>query len=108
MFVFFLGAPDETLLGNVFTVCTCWSSYGYASTIGTLGGSAWLGFCILSGKFSMMVWCCSGFTTLVGLDGEVALSNFLVRFLNASFCMFLSVTSGLSGASFSVHELNLV
>ena len=42
MFVVFLGAPIENLLG-FFTGFTCWRVSGYTSTIGTLGGYAWLG-----------------------------------------------------------------
>ena len=56
----------------------------------------------------MMGWCCSICTTLGGISAEVALSNILDRDLNASLCVCLSVTCGLTGAGFSVRELDLV
>ena len=46
----------------------------------------------------MMGWCCSGCTTLIGISGEVNLSNIFARGINASLCAFTSVTSGLAGA----------
>ena len=50
----------------------------------------------------MMCWCCFVCTTLGSLSGEVALSNIFARAINASFCEFPSVTSGLSGAGFCI------
>ena len=45
----------------------------------------------------MMGWCCSGCTTFEGLSGEVALSNIFAGNINASLCLFPSVTIDMAG-----------
>ena len=54
------------------------------------------------GRFYMMVWCCYGYTTFRGLGGEVTSSKISARDINASLCVFPSVTSGLAGAEFFI------
>ena len=59
-------------LNGVFNRFTCWSSYGYVSSIGNLRGYA----------------------------GGVAFPKIYARDINASLCEFPSVASGLAGAVF--------
>ena len=62
------------LVGFLIVFFACWSFSGYASSIGTLGGTA----------------------------GEVGFPNIYARYINASFCTFTSVNIGLAGAGFFI------
>ena len=57
------------------------------------------------GRFYLMVWCCYGYTILGGLDGEVSFLIIFSRDINASLCVFTSVTSGLAGAEFFIERI---
>ena len=93
MFTFFWVHMLKLYMIGFLTGCTCWSSSGYASVIGTLRGSAWL-----IGRFSMMGWFYSLCTTLRCFSGEVTFKK--SRYLNASLYAFLCVTSGFEGSGF--------
>ena len=60
------------LVGFLIVFFACWSFSGYASSIGTLGGSA----------------------------GGISLPKTYYRDLNASLCKFPCMTSGLAGVGF--------
>ena len=79
----------------VFGGFTCWSSYGYAYSIVTLGGSSWV-----AGHFYLMGWYCYGYTNRRGISGGVTFSKIFARGINASLYAFTSVTSGMIGAGF--------
>ena len=94
-------------LNHLFSGCTCWSSSGYDSTIGTLRVNAlvndfyWGAFFIRD----ISLFTCWSFysyvsltVTLEGTDVGVAFLNISARDLNASLCAYPGLTSGLSGA----------
>ena len=99
------------ILIGIFARCTCWSSSGYDSTIGTLRSRS-----LLNGFYwnEFFIWVISLFTcwrfscyapltgTLRGTAGGVAFLNISDRYPNASLCEFLSMTSGIDSAGFCI------
>ena len=91
----------------IFYGFNCWSSSGYASTIGTLVGPALVNGCL--DWYECLIWVYSWFTswifswyapltgTLRGIAGEVDFPNIYASDPNASLCAF-TVTGGLAGS----------
>ena len=94
MFVFFWVHLLKLDLVGFFTACTR-SSYGYASAICTLGGSAWLigrffySLLVLYWMYHPLRYCWGHwFVKTIATD------------INASLCAFPNATSGISGDGF--------
>ena len=88
---------------------TCWISYGYVSSIGTLGGSAWMivrftWYLFLLNFSCFVYWSFSGYASSIGIlrgfSGDVSFIRIPAKDINASLCEYFCFTSRMSNAVF--------